>query len=144
MPAIRSPRNKLTKIITAKLFRVGLSRNVPSAADAVIKIGEEVPMYRENPIRMWIRPYLVTHFDGRVLRLDTGDLIIGAFVYKVKRHYMCFADSGNDSGDNESSDERAENITSRLLSILTPPSSADIIDTKEIVAKSVDQDIDPD
>lgn len=38
----------LTKIIAAKRIKTALSRNVPSAADVVIKIGNGVFMYREN------------------------------------------------------------------------------------------------
>lgn len=109
---------------------------MPSAADAVIEIGDEVLNYRENPIEKWIGPYLVTHSDGRTLRLDTGDCIIDASVGKMKKHHTSFADSEVNSGDNKNNDERVENIISLLLPISAQTASANIIDTEDFVVMS--------
>lgn len=44
-------------------------------------------MFREDPVSKWLGPYPVTYFDGKMLKLDTADILIDASIDKVKKNF---------------------------------------------------------
>lgn len=125
MNTIRAARPELSKIVAVDGIKAALSKNVPAGANAVIRIGDEVLMFKEKPFGKWAGPYLVTYGDDKVLKLDTGDRIIDASIDRVKKyHENRLADEPSEGSNIRSphqkpsseKDENAEQLIDRFLS----------------------------
>lgn len=53
---MREARDKAVNLIARTRLAMEITSNVPAAADADVKIGEEVMMFRQNPVAKWIGP----------------------------------------------------------------------------------------
>lgn len=71
--ALKSAKNKLTRVIATDRIRTAIARNVPVAADAELVEGNNVLLNREMPIVNWLGPYVIFRRDGKMLVLDTRE-----------------------------------------------------------------------
>lgn len=73
MRALAEAYKEMTRISHRARLSTALRSNVPAAADMSYEIGDEVLMYRENPVAKWTGLYVVRNVRGKMLTLDSGD-----------------------------------------------------------------------
>lgn len=84
--AMHAARNEMAKhVAKSRLERAARSR-VPAAADAVIRAGTSVLVYREKPVDRWIGPYEVLSTDGKQVWLNVGNSVKLFSIDKVKEY----------------------------------------------------------
>lgn len=76
----------MTKIVSQARIETALKRNVPSAADRDIKIGNKVLMFCKKRAPKWVSLYLVADHREKMLRLNTEERLLTALIDKVKQH----------------------------------------------------------
>lgn len=84
MQAMQSARTEMTKIVAKTRVHVALSKNVPAAADAAIRILDKVLVYREKPVNKWLGPYNVLDINGKIVHVDINGKSSQFSVDKVK------------------------------------------------------------
>lgn len=97
MNSIRTTRDELSKIVAVNRIKLAFSEEVLAGAYLVIRIGDEVLMFREKPAGNWVGPYLVTWSDVKMLKLNTGERMIDASIDLDKKyHKYRFADEASE------------------------------------------------
>lgn len=84
LKAMKEARDEAVKLVARSRLATAITSNVPAAAVADIKIGDEVLMFREEPVAKWTGPILVQSKDGKILTLDSGDRSWMALIDKIK------------------------------------------------------------
>lgn len=86
MKAMANARKEMSTIVARDRVDRALRLRVPSASDSQISIGDEVLMFRENPIGKWMGPYVIADKKDKSIILNTGDRLLPASIDKIK-HY---------------------------------------------------------
>lgn len=86
MNAMVSARLEMSKLATWSRLKTALHRNVPTAADNNLTVGDEVLMYRKNRIGKWSGPYLIEDMKDKTVTLNTCDRLILVSVDMIKRY----------------------------------------------------------
>lgn len=84
--AMHAARDEMAKhVAKSRLERAARSR-VPASADAIIRAGMSVLVYREKPVDRWLGPYRVLSTNGKQVWLNVGNSVKLFSVDKVKEY----------------------------------------------------------
>ena len=73
--AMRQARKELSSMVAKSKLKRALKMNIFAAASKSFKIGDEVLVYREDPINKWVGPFSVINVEGKMIHIDyNGDL----------------------------------------------------------------------
>lgn len=84
MFAMQSVRAEMAKLVAKARVHVALSRNVPTAVDANIRILDQVLVFREKPVNKWMGPYKVLDVYGKINHVDISGKNAQFSIDKVK------------------------------------------------------------
>lgn len=82
--AIRDARAEMAKLFTQARLKTATTRNVTGDADADVRIGDRVLLYREKPIEKWAGPFIVRNVEGKLVTPDTSFRTILASIDKFR------------------------------------------------------------
>lgn len=105
MRAMQTARVEMSQIMSKTRVNVALSRNVPAAADADIRILDEGLIFREKPIKKRTGPYKVLNVDGKIIYAEVNGRLTQFSVDKV-RLYLQADENGSESDDHEYDEDR--------------------------------------
>ena len=72
---MRSAKKEMAQVIAKSKLTKALRMNIPSSCNRSIKIGDDVLVYREPPVKKWIGPFKVVNVDDKMAHLDyNGEL----------------------------------------------------------------------
>lgn len=84
--AMHAARQEMAKHVAKSRLERAVRSRVPGAADAVIRAGMSVLVYREKPVDKWTGPYQVLSTDGKQVWLNVGNSVKLFSVDKVKEY----------------------------------------------------------
>ena len=85
MKAMEDARQEMTELAANTKLQRALRTQVPHAADKVFKIGDEILVYKEKPVKEWLGPGRVLEVDGKSVQVKLEGRVVLLSIDKIKK-----------------------------------------------------------
>lgn len=110
MRAMQLARSEMAREIAKARVHVALRRNFPAAADADVKILDQVLVYLEKPVNKWLGPFTVIDFNDKSVYVNINGKTSRYSVDKVKVYQSDNDADNNDDHDHDASPGLTDNV----------------------------------